>query len=309
MRYGATLALDQATFQVKQGEVAGLLGPNGAGKSTSMKILTTFLSPSSGTAQVAGLDIRREPRAVRQLIGYLPENLPLYLDMEAAEYLGFVATARGLTGGVLAKRLDWVREKCGLLPVWRSPIRQLSKGYRQRVSLAQALVHDPRVIILDEPTTGLDPHQILEIRSLIRDLARNRTILLSTHILQEAEALADRIIIIHQGRIAGQGSREELRRQLGPLSRVRLDIRRPRAEVEKALSTLAGVERIEFTSEADGVSCFTLFGPVEEALIHQAWEMARQHDWELSRLTPLPFTLEETFLQLTRPVDKEKQVG
>ena len=213
MHYGPVVALHKATFNVERGEVVGLLGPNGAGKSTTMKLLTTYLYPTFGNATVGGKSIRNEAYEVRKLIGYLPEVLPLYPDMEVRAYLDFVGRARGLRGGRLRQREAWVVEHCGLRPMYRKLVRELSKGYRQRVALAQALIHDPQVVILDEPTSGLDPHQIQEIRQLIRQLARDKTVLLSTHILQEVEAVADRLVIINAGRIVGDGTLQNYNRK------------------------------------------------------------------------------------------------
>lgn len=210
MKYGPTVALDKVSFTVKDGEILGLLGPNGAGKSTLMKILTTFIVPFSGTAKMGGFDVAIDPLKVRELVGYLPETVPLYMDMRVDEYLRFVGEARGLSGKKLSERLDWVREACGLTSVWKHGIHELSKGFRQRVGLAQAIIHDPKVLILDEPTNGLDPVQIIGIRKLIKSLATQKTIIFSSHILQEVEAVADRIVIIHEGRIMVQGTREEL---------------------------------------------------------------------------------------------------
>jgi len=190
MSYGSFLALDHVSFQVKQGEILGLVGPNGAGKTTAMRILTTYLYPTSGTAQIDHFDILEKPLEVRKRIGYLPETAPLYMDMQVEEYLNFVGQARGLGGKELSSRSAWVREACGLKPVWKHTITEISKGYRQRVGLAQALIHNPKVLILDEPTSGLDPLQIIGIRDLIKRLAREKTIIFSTHILQEVEALA-----------------------------------------------------------------------------------------------------------------------
>ena len=200
MRYGSRVALEGASFDVEPGQVVGLLGPNGAGKSTTMKILTTYLSPSRGGATVGGKSVRDEPLAVRRLIGYLPEVLPLYPEMRAGAYLSFVGRARGLRGARLRQRRAWVEERCGLEGMSRHLIRELSKGYQQRLGLAQALIHDPQVVILDEPTSSLDPHQILAVRQLVWDLAGDgKTVLLSTHILQEVEAIADRLVVINQG--------------------------------------------------------------------------------------------------------------
>ncbi|MCM8794315.1 MAG: ABC transporter ATP-binding protein [Candidatus Omnitrophica bacterium] len=211
MRYGSTVALQGVSFQVRRGEILGFLGPNGAGKSTVMKILTTVIFPTAGRAFVGGHDVQSQPLPVRQMIGYLPEQVPLYTQMQVDEYLRFVGQAKGLRGGRLKERLEWVAQKCGVARVWRRPIGELSRGYRQRVGLAQALVHDPDLLILDEPTTGLDPLQIVEIRQLLKELAKGKGILFSTHILQEVEAIASRIVVIHAGRIIAEGALEKLK--------------------------------------------------------------------------------------------------
>ena len=214
MNYGSFTALAGVSFQAKEKEILGLLGPNGAGKTTAMRILTTYLYPTSGTAKVNGFDILQNPEQVRQRIGYLPETAPLYMDMLVEEYLKFVGQARGLQGMELEKRMKWVREACNLDFIWKHTLSEISKGYRQRVGLAQALIHDPEVLILDEPTSGLDPLQIIGIRKLIRDLAKKKTIIFSTHILSEVEAIADRIVIINEGRIIAQGTQRELGEQV-----------------------------------------------------------------------------------------------
>ena len=212
MRYGPVWALNNVSFEVNTGEIVALLGPNGAGKSTTMKILTTYLHPTAGTAKVNEFDVLEQPLQARAQIGYLPETLPLYMDMEVRGYLKFVGKARGLSGADLDKRIKLVVQECGLEPMFRKVIRELSKGYKQRTALAQALIHDPSIIILDEPTSGLDPHQILEIRHLIKKLATGKTVLLSTHILQEVEAICQRVILIHRGRKAVDAPLAELTR-------------------------------------------------------------------------------------------------
>ncbi len=214
MHYGSFIALDNVSFQVKEREILGLVGPNGAGKTTAMRILTTYLYPTSGTAKIDNCDILENAVEVRKRIGYLPETAPLYMDMQVEEYLTFVAEARGLGGKALASRLAWVRDAAGIKPVWKHNISEISKGYKQRVGLAQALIHDPKVLILDEPTSGLDPLQIIGIRDLIKSLAREKTIIFSTHILQEVEAMAHRIVIINEGKIVSQGTKEELAAQV-----------------------------------------------------------------------------------------------
>lgn len=210
MKYGPVTALDRVSFQAHPGEILGLLGPNGAGKTTAMRILTTYLYPSFGTATVDGFDVLENPIEVRKRLGYLPETVPLYADMQVEEYLTFVGKARRLEGKKLRERLDWVLNACQLKKVWKHLLSELSKGYGQRVGLAQALIHDPKVLILDEPTSGLDPIQIIEIRTLVKSLAKEKTIIFSTHILQEVEVLADRIVILNEGKLVAQGTKSEL---------------------------------------------------------------------------------------------------
>lgn len=224
MHYGSFIALDGISFRVREGEILGLLGPNGAGKTTAMRILTTYLYPTSGTATIDSLDILEHPIEVRKRIGYLPETAPLYLDMQTEEYLQFVAEARGVRGKKLSSRLGWVRDACGIKPIWKHTLSEISKGYRQRVGLAQALIHDPKVLIFDEPTSGLDPLQIIGIRDLIRRLAKEKTIIFSTHILQEVEVMADRIVIINEGKIVSQGTQEELANQVRAAGETKQDL-------------------------------------------------------------------------------------
>ena len=295
MQFGPVTALADATFDVRQGEVLGLLGPNGAGKSTVMKILTTYLRPTRGSATVCGFDTVREPLQVRRRIGYLPENLPLYLQMETGEYLDFVGRARGLSGARLKERMEWVLVRTGLVPMFHRPIGQLSKGYRQRTALAQALVHDPEVIILDEPTTGLDPHQILEIRDLIRELAESRTVIFSTHILQEVEAIADRAVIISQGEVRARGTLDELAQLAGVATRAVAEIRAPFAEIAPALEA-SGAGRPELLDEQDGWSRvhFAAAGREEVAAL------CAGRSWPLRELSVQGSSLEEAFLALTQ---------
>lgn len=209
--YGDFAAIRDVSFRVPQGQVAAFLGPNGAGKSTTMKILTGYLAPSAGTARIAGLDVRTARIAAAERLGYLPENGPLYPDMTPLGLLKFFGRARGLTGARLQQRIDAVAARCALEAVLEKPIQKLSKGYRQRVGMAQVLLHEPDVLIMDEPTSGLDPNQTREVRHTIRELGRNKTILLSTHILQEVEAMADRVVFIHRGRVIFDGTPAAMR--------------------------------------------------------------------------------------------------
>jgi ABC-2 type transport system ATP-binding protein len=309
MHYGPVVALQRASFTVERGEVVGLLGPNGAGKSTTIKILTTYLYPTAGTATVGGKSVLDQPLEVRQLIGYLPEVLPLYPDMEVRRYLDFVGRARGLRGATLRQRLDWVVHHCGLKPMYRKLISELSKGYRQRVGLAQALIHDPQVIILDEPTSGLDPHQILEVRHLIRHLARSKTVLLSTHILQEVEAVADRIVIINGGRIVGNGTLQELQQQAQRHERALLAVAAPRQEVETTLKNLKQVMRVRCTGTAENLVHFEIDAAPGASLGHQLGALAHTKRWQLGELHVRPPTLEETFLALTEAQDTRASTG
>lgn len=303
MHYGHVVALDKVSFEVKQGEIVGLLGPNGAGKSTTMKILTTYLYPTSGKAWVGGFDVLENPVAVRQHIGYLPEILPLYMDMEVAEYLDFVGRARGLDGAKLRERTGIVLDECGLRPMYRKVIRELSKGYKQRTALAQALIHDPDIIILDEPTSGLDPHQIIEIRQLIRSLAEGRTVILSTHILGEVEATADRIVIINRGSIVGDGTIDELRDRAKSSERAKVSVGGTREEVNRLLSGCTGVQKVEFLNAAGGFVTFMVHGKPGAAIWREVGKLARQKDWEIRELSEKPLSLEETFLSLTEKAE------
>lgn len=301
MHYGPVKALEHVSFEVNQGEIVGLLGPNGAGKSTAMKILTTYLYPTSGTANVGGFDVLEEPLKVRRIIGYLPEILPLYMDMDVRDYLHFVGKARGLSGTQLRERIDVVLDECGLRPMYRRIVRELSKGYKQRTGLAQALIHNPDIIVLDEPTSGLDPHQIVEVRDLIHRLAANKTVILSTHILQEVQATADRIVIINQGHIVGDGTIEELRGRAKEFDRTSVCVKADPGEAERLLSGIEGVRKVERLDggEDGGYVRFMLHARIGGETWRGVSELAQKKGWELRELSERPLTLEETFLRLT----------
>src|SRR5437762_8601639 len=213
-RYARTLAVDDISFEVEKGQIVGFLGPNGAGKTTTMRVLTCFLPPTAGTAQVAGFDVLEQPLEVKKRIGYLPETPPLYPEMEVQEYLTFVGRLKGISGAEIGKRVDEVAERCAVSDVKTKLIGKLSKGYRQRVGLAQAIIHNPEVLVLDEPTSGLDPKQIIETRQLIRSLAGDHTIILSTHILSEIEQSCDKVIIISHGKLVAVDTPDNLTARL-----------------------------------------------------------------------------------------------
>jgi ABC-2 type transport system ATP-binding protein len=301
MRYGATTALDQVSFDAHAGDILGLLGPNGAGKTTLMRLITTYLYPSDGTATIAGYDVITQPLDVRQRIGYLPETTPLYPNMQVGEYLYFIGDARGLPRQRLIERLTWVQDACGVHAVWKHALSDISKGYRQRVGLAQALIHDPDVLILDEPTSGLDPMQILSMRALIRALARDKTIIFSTHILQEVEAMADRIAIINQGELVAHGTCAEITQQAEPGQLIRIAVRANAADVRTALRALPGCDEVKpVGTRGRGVPEFLVCGHTSVPMMPLVDELIKAQGWPLRHLAQEGATLEAAFLALIR---------
>ena len=294
--YGETRALKGISFSIARGEVVGLLGPNGAGKTTAIKIMVGYLLPTSGAATVAGLDVVAEAREVQEHIGYLPENAPLYLDMLAQEYLSFMADMRGLDPAKRRARLVAVVEECGIGKVLTRPIGQLSKGYRQRVGLAAAILHDPEILILDEPTTGLDPNQIVEVRQLIRRMGETKTVILSTHILPEVEATCDRAVILIDGRVRADGKLADITRSRVQV--VTLSASDP-AAVRQALASVAGVMSVEPAGRDGGFHTFRLAlgsgGEIGEAIS----DLAREKGWRLRELRRDDRSLEQVFRELT----------
>ncbi|MHB8764667.1 MAG: ABC transporter ATP-binding protein [Deferrisomatales bacterium] len=293
--YGDVRALDGVSFHVDQGEIVGLLGPNGAGKSTAMKILTCFMPPTAGAARVAGHDIFDEPLAVKRKVGYLPEEPPVYPELTVTEYLSYAGRLKGLSGGGLKTARARAVEKCGLVGVAGRLVGNLSKGYRQRVGLAQALIHNPPVLILDEPTVGLDPAQILEIRHLIRDLAQEHTVVLSTHIMQEVEATCGRVIIINDGRIVAVDTADNLRQQVGKSRQVQLRVRRPGPDLARRLLALDGVLGVE--PEHDGA--YRVESRLDPDQREEVARVAVESGAGLLELAGRSVSLEEVFLRLT----------
>lgn len=306
MHFGPTVALDNVSFSVDKGEIVGLLGPNGAGKTTTMRILATHIMPVSGSAKIGEFNVLKNPMEVRSILGYLPENAPLYPEMEVAEYLDFVSNARNLTGKTKKERIEWVLTHCGIRNVYYRPIGDLSKGYRQRVGLAQALIHDPKVLILDEPTSGLDPVQIMGIRRLIRELAKEKTIILSTHILQEAATISDKLVIIDRGHIVGKGTVNELAQSLQSRSSTRFVVRASAHEVKKSLSAMPWVTKVEIISEKEGIVDTRLESKEKENIWEELSTIARMNSWNIKEIHERSISLEDVFLSL---VDKEKVEG
>ncbi len=293
--YGDVRALDGVSFHVDQGEIVGLLGPNGAGKTTAMKILTCFMPPTSGTARVAGHDIFEEPLKVKRNVGYLPEEPPVYPELTVQEYLSYAGRLKGLGGVDLKRAMGLAMEKCGVDHVARRLIGNLSKGYRQRVGLAQALLHNPPVLILDEPTVGLDPVQILEIRTLIKDLAQEHTVILSTHIMQEVEAVCGRVIIINEGRIVAVDTADNLRTQMGTSRRILIRVARPSPDLVQKLMALDGVLDVE--AEDDGR--VRIESQLDRDTREDVARVAVESGVGLLELTGVAVSLEEVFLKLT----------
>ena len=298
--FGETLAVNDVSFDVSEGEVVGFLGPNGAGKSTTMRMLTTYLDPDAGAIEIAGVDVLADPLAARRKIGYLPESAPLYEELGVVESLRYSARIRGLRGGALRSRVDEMIDACGLQRVVAKDIGELSKGYRQRVGLAQTLLHDPEFLILDEPTTGLDPNQIREIRGLIREVGERRTVILSTHILPEVTATCTRALIIDQGQVVADGPPDELIAGAGQgQSRFRLSIRgATRSAAESALSDVPGVTGVTVNGAVDGVLRAVVHGR-GDGLAEELFKAAVRHEWVLTELAPELASLEDVFSQLT----------
>jgi ABC-2 type transport system ATP-binding protein len=309
--YGPTRAVNEVSFSVRRGEVLGFLGPNGAGKSTTMKILTCFLAPTAGRAVVAGHDVFDDSLEVRKRVGYLPEDTPIYRDMTVLEFLQFAAAVRGMPADKVDGRIKEIGQRCGLSDVAGKLVGELSKGFRQRVGLAQAMLHDPDIVILDEPTSGLDPNQIVEIRSLIKEIGREKTVILSTHILPEVQATCSRIVIINGGKLVADGTPDELRaRERGGRYRVVVESNGVAKEaIRDRLSSLAGVARCVLISgqgqgqgqaQADeGSHTFAIDAAAATDLRKPIFRAAVDNRWTLLELARESASLEDVFRNLT----------
>src|SRR5690349_7476041 len=297
-RYGTQTAVDNISFEVRTGEILGFLGPNGAGKSTSMKMITGYLAIGEGDILIDGRSVKDAGDELKKFIGYLPENNPLYLDMPVIDYLHFCASLQGVEEGRIPERVRRMIRVCGLNSEKHKKIGELSKGYRQRVGLAQAMIHDPQVLILDEPTTGLDPNQIVEIRKLIRELGKEKTVILSTHILPEVEATCDRILIINKGKIVADGTAENLRRQAEGQEILKIRIEDGKAEAIIAeLGKMRSVERVEVVDK--NLNRFEVHSRAGSTSKREIFNLCVQKGWVLSELTPLETRLEDIFRNLT----------
>src|SRR5215467_7802281 len=303
-RYAKTTAVDEISFDVAKGQIVGFLGPNGAGKTTTMRMLTCFLPPSSGTASISGFDVLEQPLEVKRRIGYLPETPPIYPEMATSEYLQFVGKLKGLSGTDLAKRLDYVCERCAIAHVKTKLLGKLSKGYRQRVGLAQAIIHNPDVLILDEPTAGLDPKQINETRDLIKDLAGEHTIILSTHILPEVEQTCEQVIIINKGKLVATDSVRNLQARARGAESVLVEVAGRNGSLEPStvqskLERVAGVSRVLCKQKAAARAVFEVESKKGSFVRGDVARAVVESGWDLNELRPAAMSLEEVFLQLT----------
>jgi ABC-2 type transport system ATP-binding protein len=303
-RYARTTAVDHISFSVNKGDIVGFLGPNGAGKTTTMRMLTCFFPPTSGTATVAGFDVFEQSLEVRKRIGYLPEAPPLYLEMETIEYLRFVGRLKGMAGAELEKRVTYVCDRCAIADVKTKLLGKLSKGYRQRVGLAQAIIHNPDVLILDEPTAGLDPKQINETRDLIKSLAGDHTIILSTHILPEVEQTCEQVIIINKGKLVATDSVENLQARARGAESVLLEVAARTGEfaaplVQGRLEKIAGVSRVFCKEQYERGAVFEVESSKGQLVRGDLARAVVESGWDLNELRPSAMSLEEIFLQLT----------
>lgn len=303
-RYARHTAVDQISFEVHKGQIVGFLGPNGAGKTTTMRMLTCFLPPTSGSATVAGFDVLEQAMEVKKRIGYLPEAPPLYPEMRTGEYLTFVGSLKGLSKAELRQRVDYVLERCAITDVKAKLLGKLSKGYRQRVGLAQAIIHNPEVLILDEPTSGLDPKQINDTRELIRSLAGDHTIILSTHILPEVEQTCEQVIIINKGKLVATDSVNNLQNRARGAESLLVEVAGRNGDVDSAavktrLEGVAGVSRVLFKNKRESRSTFEVESRKGSFIRGDLARAVVEAGWDLNELRPAAVSLEEVFLQLT----------
>ncbi|HEV2423952.1 MAG TPA: ABC transporter ATP-binding protein [Terriglobia bacterium] len=298
-RYGPTRAVTDVSFRVEKGEVLGFLGPNGAGKTTTMRVITGYLPPTEGTVRVAGFDVADQPIEAKRHTGYLPETPPVYPDMVVSEYLGFVGRIKGVPRAELKNRINEVSEKCAITDVRNKQIGHLSKGYRQRVGLAQAMIHNPDVLVLDEPTAGLDPNQIIETRKLIRGLSGQHTVVLSTHILPEVSKTCERVVVISGGKVVAVGKPDELTRRLQGFETVMVTAEGPATEIKERLERVAGVNLVEQHEAAEGPASFEIHAAKEQDVRAELARAVVESNWKLIELRSSGMSLEDIFLKLT----------
>ena len=306
---GGYTAIRDVSFNVEAGQIVGFLGPNGAGKSTTMRILACFMPATGGTAKVAGFDVFRESMDVRRRIGYLPENVPLYTDMRVAPYLDFVAEIKGVGRSERRKRVADVMDRCHITDMQDRLIGHLSKGYRQRVGLAQAIISDPAVLILDEPTIGLDPQQIADMRALVKSLAGDHTVILSTHILPEVSMVCSGVVIINKGAIVAQGPIDTLVEQFFPGARVEVEVVGAPAAVDAAMRALPGVQAVTQLPSVDGAARYVVESPRGRDVRTEIFQLVAQQKWQLRELKRVGMTLEEVFMKIVAGEEHDPEVA
>ena len=304
--YGAFHAIEDVSFHIERGQTVGFLGPNGAGKTTTMRIITGFIPPTSGAATIGGYDVVENSREARKLVGYLPETVPLYTDMSVRGYLNFAGTLRAMNPKHLRRRIEDVVDVCGLGDYYHTYVGRLSKGYRQRVGIAQAILHEPQVLILDEPTIGIDPIQVVETRQLIKDLGRENTIVLSTHILPEVSMICDRVLIIHEGQIVAEDSPRTLAERLQGVERLAVEVQGPADQVATALRKVPGVVRVSYDEMGDR-NIFRLQLRKGADLRDDISHAIIDNGWGLLGLQQESMSLEEIFLKLTTSEESDAQ--
>lgn len=297
--FGKTVAVDKISFEVQKGEIVGFLGPNGAGKTTTMKVLTCYIPADSGTAKVADFNVDDNPLEIKKRIGYLPENNPLYFDMGIVDYLDYIAEIRGIPSNKRVQRIREVVEKCSLEREIKKDIGELSKGFRQRVGLAQSLIHDPDILILDEPTSGLDPNQIIEIRDLIKKIGKEKTIILSTHILPEVTATCNRAIIINEGKIVADGTPDEIVSKGQSGFTLKVKIKAPKDEIESKFREVSGIKEAKMISENNGYLRYELKIEGKNDPSEDIFHLVVRNNWVLTELRPEFLSLEDVFKKLT----------
>ena len=297
--YGDFPAISDVSFTVDKGKILGFLGPNGAGKTTTMKILTGYMPPTDGVARIAGYDVVSQSLDARRRMGYLPETVPLYTDMTVRGYLGFMGSIRGMSRDRIRRRIGDVVDICRLGEYTDTLIGKLSKGFRQRVGIAQAILHEPDILILDEPTIGIDPIQVVETRQLIKDLGREHTVIISTHILPEVSAICQRVVIIHEGEIVAVDSPENLAERLQASAQVVVDVRGPKEKVAAALKGIDGVQSVTMTPLEDSTASYTVTSLRDEDVREEVARQVVQQGWGLLRQESISMTLEQIFLRLT----------
>ncbi|HPR18378.1 MAG TPA: ATP-binding cassette domain-containing protein [Candidatus Cloacimonadota bacterium] len=294
--YGTLRAVDHINFEINEGEILGFLGPNGAGKTTTIKMITGFLSPSDGNIFVGNLNVLDNPIEIKKMIGYLPEHNPLYTDMTVYDYLKFIGDMRGIAD--FKQRLKEVSDKCGLHGIISKPISTLSKGYKQRVGLAQAILHDPQILILDEPTSGLDPNQIIEIRELIKELGKEKTLILCSHILQEVQAVCDRIVILNKGKVVADGTAEQLEASLENKTKVSLELTATPEDIQQMATELTNIGIDSIKTKDDLTAAILEFDAAADRRA-EIFNYIKKQDWTLLEMHRINVSLEDVFHNLT----------